>query len=230
MITNLINKLISKTSSARFIKYLRGRGMKIGKGTTFLSPNHTFIDEGRAKWISIGDNCTICRNVTILAHDYSWSILVKSHGAFFPTGGGRVKIQNNVFIGEGAMILRNVIIGNNVIVGAGSIVVKNIPSDSVVAGIPAQIIMSLDDYFNKRVSDLINEAKMNYYFLQNNHIEINEITMRNFRPLYMERTEENINTYIKENGTVGFEEHELRNYLSNTKPMFNSFSEFISVD
>lgn len=227
MIKFILNKLLYRTSSDRFIKYLRERGMKIGKGTTFLSPNHTFIDEGRSKWISIGDNCTICRNVTILAHDYSWSTLVKSHGVFLPTGGGEVKIRNNVFIGEGAMILRNVDIGNNVIVGAGSVCVKNIPSNSVVAGVPAQIIMSLDDYFCKRSTDLISEAKINYNYLQNNHIEINETTMKNFSPLYMERSEENIKTYLVENGCVGFEESELRNYLSQTKPMFNSFLEFI---
>lgn len=79
---------MAQSSSHRFIRYLHGIGMNIGNGTTFLSPRHTFIDEGRAKWISIGKNCTICRNVTILAHDYSWSVLLKSHGIFLPTGGG----------------------------------------------------------------------------------------------------------------------------------------------
>lgn len=224
---NLFIKIISKSTNDRFIKYLRKKGMKIGQGTTFLSPNHTYIDEGRAKWISIGNNCTICRNVTILAHDYSWSTLIKSHNTFLPTGGGEVKIKNNVFIGEGAMILRGVVIGDNVIIGAGSIVTKNIPSDCIATGTPAKIIMTLDEFYNKRKYGLIAEAKRNLKFLIDNGINVDESSMKNFRPLYMERNEDNINKYLIENGHIGIESNELIDHLNNTEPMFNGFAQFL---
>lgn len=227
MIKRLLIKLISKSTSKRYIKYLRKKGMKIGAGTTFLSPNHTYIDEGRAKWISIGNNCVICKNVTILAHDYSWSTLIKSHGIFLPTGGGQVAICNNVFIGEGSFILRNVTIGSNVIIGASSVVTKDIPSNSVVAGIPAKVVMTLEDYYNKRKSGLLEEAKKNFKFLLDNGIEVDEVSMKNFRPLYMERNELNINRYLVENGNIGIDSKELKYYLNSTKPMFNGFPQFI---
>lgn len=57
---------------------------------------------------------------------------------------GRVTIGESVFIGMGAVVKENIIIGDNVIVGAGAVVTKNIPSNSIVAGIPAKLIRKLD--------------------------------------------------------------------------------------
>jgi serine acetyltransferase len=39
-------------------------------------------------------------------------------------------------------------IGSNVIIAAGSIVTKDIPDNSVVGGIPARKIKSMDEYLN----------------------------------------------------------------------------------
>lgn len=137
-------------------------------------------------------------------------------------------ICNNVFIGEGAIVLRNVTIGNNVIVGAGSVVSKDVPENSVVAGIPAKRIMSLDEFYDKRKIDLLNEAKRNYCYLKDNQIEITENSLRNFRPLFMKRTEKNIQSYLNGNGNIGIEKSELEHYLRVTEPMFNTFDEFIN--
>ena len=84
-----LKKLYSKSSSSRYIAYLRNKGMRIGRNTILLSPNHVHIDEGRASWIEIGDNCVLTYGVSIIAHDYSWSILRKSHNVIAPTGGGQ---------------------------------------------------------------------------------------------------------------------------------------------
>jgi len=43
----------------------------------------------------------------------------------------------------------NVKIGENYVIGAGSIVTKNISTNSVVAGNPAHILMTLDVYISK---------------------------------------------------------------------------------
>jgi maltose O-acetyltransferase len=60
-----------------------------------------------------------------------------------------VYIGNKVFIGAGSVILPGVKIGDEVVIGAGSVVAKDVPSKSVVAGVPAKVICSLDDYLNK---------------------------------------------------------------------------------
>ena len=57
---------------------------------------------------------------------------------------GEVFIGNNVWIGDKASVLGGVHIGDNVIVGANSVVTKDVPSNSIVAGIPAKIIKQLN--------------------------------------------------------------------------------------
>lgn len=150
--------LYYKSSSARYVKYLRGKGMRIGHNSVILSPNHSHIDVGRASWIEIGDNCVLTYGISLMAHDYSWSILRKSHDVIAPTGGGGIKIGNNVFIGVNSIILRNVTIGDNCIIGAGSVVCSSIPDNSVATGNPCKVIMSLDEFCEKRKKALLNEA------------------------------------------------------------------------
>lgn len=52
-------------------------------------------------------------------------------------------IGDNVTLGAHVLILGNVHIGNNVIVGAGSVVIKDVPDNSIVAGNPAKLIRKL---------------------------------------------------------------------------------------
>lgn len=52
-----------------------------------------------------------------------------------------VVIENNVWIGELAVILSGVRIGENSIVSAGSVVTKDVPKNSIVMGVPARKIM-----------------------------------------------------------------------------------------
>jgi acetyltransferase-like isoleucine patch superfamily enzyme len=56
---------------------------------------------------------------------------------------GAVKIEKNVWIGEGVVILPNVTIGENSIIGANSVITKDIPRNSVVGGNPARVIRTL---------------------------------------------------------------------------------------
>lgn len=107
------------------------------------------IDTTRPWLIEIGNDVKITEGVTILTHGYDWSVLQNVYGEIFGSA-GKVKIGNNVFIGMKSTILKSVEIGDNVIIGANSLVNKDIPSNVVVAGNPARIIMSIDEYYQKR--------------------------------------------------------------------------------
>jgi maltose O-acetyltransferase len=54
-----------------------------------------------------------------------------------------------VFIGAETVILPGVNIGNDVVIGANSTVTKDIPDGVVVAGSPAKMICTLDEYISK---------------------------------------------------------------------------------
>ena len=54
----------------------------------------------------------------------------------------RVEVENDVWIGHGAILLKGIRVGNGAIIGAGSVVTKSVPAYSVVAGNPARVIRS----------------------------------------------------------------------------------------
>lgn len=60
-------------------------------------------------------------------------------------------LENNVFIGAHAIILRNVRVGENSVVSAGAVVSKDVPDNVIVAGNPAKIIREFKIINNKNV-------------------------------------------------------------------------------
>lgn len=170
MIKNIIKKIIyrEKANSESYINYLRKKGMRIGERTIVYSPVKTLIDGTRPWLIEIGNDVKITEGVTILTHGYDWCVLQNVYGEVLGSA-GKVKIGNNVFIGMKTTILKGVEIGDNVIIGANSLINKDIPSNVVVAGNPAKIIMSIEEYYQKRkimqekeAKELVNEYRKVY--------------------------------------------------------------------
>ena len=86
---------------------------------------------------------------------------------------GAVKIGNNVFIGYGAIILPGVNIGNDVVIGAGSVVSKDVPSGSIVAGVPAKVIKTTEEFIESIKDEMINAIIVKGR--PNNNLEIDKI-------------------------------------------------------
>lgn len=157
---SLIQKMIfrEKSSSESFIRYLNSKGCTISEKAWFVAPKKVTVDITRPYLIEIGPWVTITENVTILTHGFDWSVLKKKYGLICGSS-GKVTIRENCFIGVGATILKGVTIGENTIIGANSVVTRSIPANSVAAGNPCRVIMTIDEYFDKRVSAQIDEAR-----------------------------------------------------------------------
>ena len=61
-------------------------------------------------------------------------------GAEIKNTSPRCKIGNDVWIADGAKILKKANIGDGACVGAGAVVTKDVPPYAIVAGVPARII------------------------------------------------------------------------------------------
>jgi len=101
-----------------------------------ISPGVRMIS---ANLISVGHSCMFARNVSIADSDWHDVYDRVAMGPHKP-----VIVQENVWIGESAIICKGVTIGANSVIGAGSVVVRDVPSNSIAAGNPAQIVKNLD--------------------------------------------------------------------------------------
>jgi acetyltransferase-like isoleucine patch superfamily enzyme len=116
---------------------------------------------------SIGQNCRIVLDVVIadphlvrlgnnvslstcalIGHDGAAAVLNDAYGKKLDAVGA-IDIRDNVFIGYGAVILRNVAIGPNAIVAAGAVVTRDVAEGDIVGGIPARPIGRVSDLVEK---------------------------------------------------------------------------------
>lgn len=100
---------------------------------------------GGEPWlISIGDDCYISANCTFATHDGGILVLRKEIPDLELTS--PISIGNDVYIGINSTILAGTKIGNRCIVGACSMVKGEFPDNSVIAGNPARVIKTVDEY------------------------------------------------------------------------------------
>ncbi len=111
----------------------RRRGVKIGKGT-FISMN-AIIETAHPELVFIGENCFIGINAIIIAHNHN-----DGGSPNLPT----VHIEDEAYIGPGAIILPGVTIGSGSVVAAGSVVTHSVPGGVMVQGNPAQPVAQCD--------------------------------------------------------------------------------------
>lgn len=97
--------------------------------------------------ITIGNNVHLTDNVRFLTHDASTIIFRDKVPDLEITK--PITVGDDVFIGNSVIILPGVKIGDRVVIGAGAVVSRDIPDNSVAVGVPARVVKTADEYFEK---------------------------------------------------------------------------------
>lgn len=113
-----------------------GKNTKIGKNV-FINFDCTFLDLGG---ITIEDNVMLAPKVSLLSEGHP--ISAKDRQTLTT---GKIHIKKNAWIGANATILQGVTIGENSVVAAGAVVSNDVPDNTVVGGIPAKIIKTIQE-------------------------------------------------------------------------------------
>lgn len=113
-----------------------GQNITVGKNV-FINSGCCFQDQGG---IEIGDNALIGQQVVLATLNHAMA--PSKRGDMSPAP---IKIGNDVWIGAHATILSGVTIGDGAIIAAGAVVTKDVPANTVVGGVPARIIKSIEE-------------------------------------------------------------------------------------
>lgn len=119
-----------------------------------------FVGPGTRLWsaieLQIGDRVLISHNVNVMdslthplsseqRHAHFRAIITSGHPGVIDLDEKPVRIEDDAWIGAGAIILRGVTIGRGAVVAAGSVVTRSVSPHTVVAGNPARPIKTIVD-------------------------------------------------------------------------------------
>lgn len=121
--------------------------------STFTYKNIILGDDvyiGPGAFLSASKSCIVFKNkimlgpnVTMMGGDHNTSNIGKymfDVTEKLPENDLPIIVEDDVWIGTGAIILKGVTIGTGSVVAAGSLVTKDVPPYSVVGGIPAKVL------------------------------------------------------------------------------------------
>jgi acetyltransferase-like isoleucine patch superfamily enzyme len=127
------------------------------------------IIRGDISDIYIGKYCSIAQNVIVdlgFHHEtnfvttYPLNVFFKelNHITGHPKSKGDIHIGNDVWIGEGCIIMGGITIGDGAVIAAGSVVTKNVGPYEIVGGVPAKFIKFRIDF-----CDIVSMQKIKWW-------------------------------------------------------------------
>ena len=158
----IINKFY-KTYLSKFkpYTYMKKIGVNFTENEVHL---YGRVNWGTEPWIiSIGNNVHITDGVKFITHDGGTLLFRKYVPDLEITK--PIVLGNDIYLGNNVIILPGVHIGDKVVIGAGAVVTKDIPDNSVAVGVPAKVIKTADEYFEKlqreslHLGNLVGEEK-----------------------------------------------------------------------
>lgn len=181
---------LSKYNDFTIAEYFRKQGAQIGENNRIEL--RSFGSEPYL--IKIENHCTIASNVLFLTHDGATWVFTEENPSLQKFG--PITINDNCFIGINSIILPNVTIGPNSIIGAGSVVTKDVLPNTIVAGNPARIIFSFEEYKEKVIRIWREQKPQNYFKNINDGVR--------YSPAYIQQIKNRDMELLKEHLTKKF--------------------------
>ena len=132
--------------------WMRSVKIDVGRDAILKIGSQVYLNEGVNITcnisVSIGNRCLFAPEVVIIdddGHPVDW----QHRHDYWPAGpktrlGAPVIIEDNVWLGTRAMVLKGVTIGAGAVIAAGAVVTRPVPAGTLVAGVPARVIRQIE--------------------------------------------------------------------------------------
>ncbi len=94
--------------------------------------------------ITVGEWAFFGHGVSVLTGTHDWRIFGRARQTAVPTNGRDVVVEEGVWVSSGATLVGPCRIGANAVVGVGSVVLGDVAPYTVVAGVPARVIRTIE--------------------------------------------------------------------------------------
>lgn len=129
-----------------FLSALRREGLRMGVGCDICKD----VNFGSEPYlIQLGDRVRVTAGVKFVTHDGGMWTLRKMGWLEDADRFGEIRVGDNTHIGFDCIIMPGVHIGENCVIGCGAVVTHDIPPGSVAVGVPARVIQTIEEYYEK---------------------------------------------------------------------------------
>ena len=139
------------------VGFVRRIGVTVGTGCRIVAPSRaTFGSE--PFMITLGDHVAIAAEARFITHDGGLWVFRPKYPDIDHVA--PIVVHDNVMIGLGAVLMPGVEVGPNAVVAARAVVTRAVPPGTVVAGTPARVICTLDEYERNALPRAMHTARL----------------------------------------------------------------------
>ena len=144
--------MLGRLRQQLMLKWYKHRGLQVADDCRMVGLP-TFGSEPYL--ISIGKHVAISGDVAFITHDGGTSVFRDQEKYRDVVKFGRITIHDNCIIGWGVIIMPGVSIGPNSVVAAGAVVTKDVPPNTVAGGVPARMLMTVENYAEQSLGSML---------------------------------------------------------------------------
>jgi len=122
---------------------LRWAGVRIGRDV-YNADGLVIVEElADHDGVTLGDRVSLGPRVKLVVSSHPKASRLRAAGLVRK---GPIVIEDDAWLGAGAVVMPGVRVGRAAVVGAGSVVTRDVPAGHVVAGQPARTVRVLEDF------------------------------------------------------------------------------------
>jgi acetyltransferase-like isoleucine patch superfamily enzyme len=158
MLIRTVKMIADRVQAARDpIGFTRRIGVTVGEDCKIVAPSRGMFGS-EPYMITLGNHVAVAHEARFITHDGGLWVFRDKYPNIDHVA--PILVHDNVMIGLGAVIMPGVEIGPNSVVAARAVVTRPVPAGTVVAGTPARVICTLDEYEENALPRVMHTANL----------------------------------------------------------------------